>query len=154
VSATPRTPSGFRGFQDIQCPADNLKSDGQPSRTSRTDSGRVQNVTELLFFLDRGGNTSQKNKNRGISDFSQIHVCFGLSDFQNLLFCLKLRWGWVFVERTRILSEIQFTTHFIEFFVVETKEFVGSSVNVILTQQTFGLRSSRVAEGKHRALGK
>jgi len=32
-----------------------------------------------------------------------------------------LRWGWVFLERTRILSGIQFTTHVIESFVVETK---------------------------------
>jgi len=31
-------------------------------------------------------------------------------------------------------SPIQFTTHFIEFFVVETKRFGGSTVNVILTQ--------------------
>jgi len=45
-----------------------------------------------------------------------------------------LRWGWVFLERTRILSGIQFTIHFIEFFVVETKRFVGSFVNVILTR--------------------
>jgi len=33
----------------------------------------------------------------------------------------KLKWGWVFLERTRILSGIQFTTHFIDLFVVETK---------------------------------
>jgi len=32
-----------------------------------------------------------------------------------------LKWGWVFLERTRILIGIQFTTHFIDFFVVETK---------------------------------
>jgi len=43
---------------------------------------------------------------------------------------------WVFLERTQILSGIQFTTHFIELFVVETKRFVGSFVNVILTRQT------------------
>jgi len=65
----------------------------------------------------------------------------------------RLRWGWVFLERTRILSGIQFTTHFIEFFVVETKRFVGSFVNVILTRQTCGQRSSRAAESKRRALG-
>jgi len=64
-----------------------------------------------------------------------------------------LRWGWVFLERTRILSGIQFTTYFIEFFVVETKRFVGSFVNVILTLQTCGQRSSRAAESKRRALG-
>ena len=46
----------------------------------------------------------------------------------------RLRWGWVFLERTRILSGIYFTTHFIEFFVVETKRFVGCFVNVILTR--------------------
>ena len=64
-----------------------------------------------------------------------------------------LRWGGVFLERTRILSGIQFTTHLIEFFVVETKRFVGSTVNVILTRQTCGQRSSRAAESKRRALG-
>jgi len=43
--------------------------------------------------------------------------------------------------------------HFIEFFVVETKRFVGRFVNVILTRQTCGQRSSRAAESKRRALG-
>jgi len=65
-----------------------------------------------------------------------------------------LRWGWVFLERTRILSGIQCTTHFIEFFDVETKRFVGSFVHVILTRQTCGQRSSKAAESKRRALGK
>ena len=37
-------------------------------------------------------------------------------------------------------------------FVVETKRFVGSFVNVTLTRQTCGQRSSRAAECKHRAL--
>jgi len=60
--------------------------------------------------------------------------------------------GGVFLERTRIVSEIQFTTHFIYFFVVQTKRFVGSSVNVILTRQACGQRSSRAAESKRRAL--
>jgi len=64
-----------------------------------------------------------------------------------------LRWGWVFLERTQILSEIQFTTHFIEIFIVEKKQFVGSFVNVILTRQTCGQRSSRPAESKRPALG-
>jgi len=36
---------------------------------------------------------------------------------------------------------------------VETKRFVGSFVNVILTRQTCGQRSSRAAESKRRALG-
>jgi len=63
-----------------------------------------------------------------------------------------LRWGWVFFERTWILSGIQFTTHFNGFFVVETKRFVGSFVNVILTRQTCRERSSRAAESKRWAL--
>jgi len=64
-----------------------------------------------------------------------------------------LRWGWVFLERTRILSGIQFTTYFIDFFVVETKRFVSSFVNVILTRQTCGQRSSRAVESKRRGIG-
>jgi len=36
---------------------------------------------------------------------------------------------------------------------VETQRFVGSTVNVILTRQTCGQRSSRTAESKRRALG-
>jgi len=35
---------------------------------------------------------------------------------------------------------------------VETKRFVGSNVNLILTRQTCGQHSSRAAESKHRAL--
>jgi len=66
---------------------------------------------------------------------------------------MYVRLGWVFLERTRILSGIQFTTHFIEIFVVDTKRFVGSFVNVILTRPTRGQRSSRAAESKHQALG-
>ena len=65
-----------------------------------------------------------------------------------------LKWGWVCLERTWILSGIQFTTHFIEFLVVEKKRFIGSSVNVILTRQTCGQRSCRAAESKRRALEK
>ena len=64
-----------------------------------------------------------------------------------------LRWGWVFVERTRILCVIQFTTDFIDIFVVEMKRFVSSFGNVILTRQTCDQRSSRAAEGKRQALG-
>jgi len=50
------------------------------------------------------------------------------------------------------MHRIQFTTHFIEIFVVETKRCVGSTVHVILTGQTCGQRSSRAAESKRRAL--
>jgi len=64
-----------------------------------------------------------------------------------------LRSGWVFLKRTQILSGVQFITHFIEIFVVETKRFVGSFVNVILMQQTCCQRSSRAAESERRALG-
>jgi len=52
----------------------------------------------------------------------------------------------------RILSEIQFTKHFIECIVVETKQFVCSYSNVILTQQTCGQRSSMSAGSKHPVL--
>jgi len=64
----------------------------------------------------------------------------------------KLRWGWVFLKRTQILSGFQFTRHFIELVVVETTRCVSSNVNVILTQQTCGQRSSMSAKSKHRAL--
>jgi len=62
------------------------------------------------------------------------------------------RWGWAFLERTRILSQIHFTRHFIEFVVVETKKFVSSKVNVILTRQACGQCSCMSSGSKHRAL--
>ena len=62
------------------------------------------------------------------------------------------RWGWLFLERKWILSGIQFTRHFIEFVVVETKRFVSSNVNVILTWQTCGLLSMMSAGSKPWAL--
>jgi len=64
----------------------------------------------------------------------------------------KLRWGWVFLKQTRILSRLQFTRYFIEFVFLETERFVSSNPNVILTQQTCGQRSSRAAGSKRRAL--
>jgi len=73
-----------------------------------------------------------------------------LSSF--LLEYIHLRCGWVYLERTRIFNGIQFTRHFIEFVVVETKPFVGSNVNMILTRQTCGQRSSMSAGSKRRAL--
>ena len=63
-----------------------------------------------------------------------------------------LKWGWAFRERMWILSGIQFTRHFIDFIAVETRQSVGSNVHVILTRQTWGQRSSRVAGSKRRAL--
>jgi len=65
----------------------------------------------------------------------------------------SLRWGWVLFERTWILSRIHFTMYFIEILVVETKRFVSSTVNVILTRQACGQRSSRTAGSKHQAVG-
>ena len=67
------------------------------------------------------------------------------SKFSRKRFYESLRRGWLFLERTWILSGIQFT-YFIEFFVVETKLFVSSFVNVTLMRQTCSLRSSRAAE--------
>jgi len=55
-------------------------------------------------------------------------------------------------EQTCEFVGIQFTMHFIEFVFVETNQLFGSNSNVILTQQTCGLRSSRVAESTRRAL--
>jgi len=65
----------------------------------------------------------------------------------------NLRWCWVFLERSRILSRYQFTMHFIEFVYVETKRFVGRNVNVILTRQTCSQRSSMSEGSKRRAKG-
>jgi len=71
---------------------------------------------------------------------------------QELWSKLDLRWGWEFLDQTRILSNIQFPRHFIEFVVVEMKQFVSSNVNVILTRQTCGQRSSMAAGSKRWAL--
>jgi len=60
--------------------------------------------------------------------------------------------GWVWVFLPRIVSWIQFTRHFTEFVVVETKQFVSSKINVILTRQTCRQRSSMSAGSKHQAL--
>ena len=84
-------------------------------------------------------------KNSRATGVSRLDVC--------VCCFVLLRWGWVFLERTWFLSGIQFTMHFIEIFVAETKRFVGSTINVVLTRQTCGQRSSRAAESKRRALG-
>jgi len=83
--------------------------------------------------------------------FSMISTMNNVQQSTNFNKTQLLRWGWIFLERTRILSGIQFTTHFIEIFVVHTKWFISSFVKVILTRQTCGQRSSRAAESKHRA---
>jgi len=64
----------------------------------------------------------------------------------------NLRQGWVLFKRTCEFSGIQFTKHFIEFVFVETNQVVRSNSNVILTRQTYGHPSSRVAGSKSRAL--
>jgi len=51
----------------------------------------------------------------------------------------------------RILSGIQFTTHFIEIFDVETKRFVSSFVNVILMQKPQAAASARAGLQKANA---
>jgi len=51
-----------------------------------------------------------------------------------------------------VFSGIQFTTHFIEFVAMETKQIVRSNSNVILTGQTCGQRSGMAAGGKRRAI--
>jgi len=85
--------------------------------------------------------------------------------FEILLFCLLfmffrcfifiyscLRQGWGLFKQTCKFSGIQFTKYFIEFVFVETIEMVRSNSNVILTRQTCGHRSSRVAGSKCWAL--
>ena len=64
----------------------------------------------------------------------------------------ELRQGWVLFKRTCEFCGIKCTKHFIEFVFVETNEVVRSNSNVILTRQTCGHRSSRVAKSKSRAL--
>jgi len=64
-----------------------------------------------------------------------------------------LRWGWVFLEPMRILRGIHFEAHFIDFLVVQTKQFGGGSLNVMLSRQSWCQRSSLAAESKRRALG-
>jgi hypothetical protein len=65
---------------------------------------------------------------------------------------VAFRWGLILLERTRVLSGMQFTRHFIAFVVVETKQFASSNVNVILMRQTYGQRSSMSTGSKRRAL--
>ena len=66
--------------------------------------------------------------------------------------CHPFRQGWAWFERTSTFSGIQFTKRFIEFVFVETNKVVRSNTNVIMTRQTCGQRSSRVAGSKRRAL--
>jgi len=61
-----------------------------------------------------------------------------------------LRQGWVLFERKCVFAGIQFTKHFVEF-LVEMNRFYDSNSSVILTQQSCGHRSSRVAGSKRQA---
>jgi len=45
-------------------------------------------------------------------------IFYFLKEHHSDMFMNVLRWGWVFLERTQILSGIQLTTHFIEFLMV------------------------------------
>jgi len=60
--------------------------------------------------------------------------------------------NWVLFKRTCDVSGIQFTMYCIEFVCVETNEVVRSNSNIMLTRQTRGHCSSRVAGSRHRAL--
>jgi len=68
--------------------------------------------------------------------------------------CYLLTWrqGWILIEQTCVLPGMQFTLQFIEFVHLETNQFLVSISDVILTRQTCGHRSSRVAGSKRRAL--
>jgi len=116
------------------------------------------NVKETPVFSWKGQNSFHRIFPPYSQHFTTTQISFEFSGFYYtsssfLRHLGSFRWGWVFLERTRILSGIQFTTYFIEIFVVETKRFVDSFVNVILTRQTCGQRSNRVAESKHRVIG-
>jgi len=63
-----------------------------------------------------------------------------------------LRQGWVFLERTRILSGIQFTKYFTDFVFVKTNQSISSNPHVICPQETFCQRSNVDAGSKRRAL--
>ena len=67
--------------------------------------------------------------------YRRVQTCQIIATYEDSVsIFFLLRWGWVFLERTRILCGMQFTTHFIEFLVVEMKRFVSSFANVILTR--------------------
>jgi len=101
------------------------------------------NNNELSFFQCLGWVFENKERKKERFDLFQYNQKSSKSQI--------LRWCGVFLEQ--ILSKYQFKMHFIEIFVVETKQFVGSFVIVILPRQTCGQRSSRAAESKRRALG-
>ena len=101
-------------------------------------SGHGQSSTADQPWMAHGGNSM------GPFKWSHIYVrwevlsqelqnwpcrkTFELEYLEIFIKLLILRWSRVFLERTRILSGIQFTTYFIDLFVVETKRFVSSFV--------------------------
>ena len=112
---------------------------------------------DLLIRWDRVGQWTVSPKlnqwHLSQSGLQERDIFYFLKEHHSERFMTVLKWGWVFLERMRILSGIQLTTQLIEFLVVETKRFVGSFVNVIFTRQTCSQRSSRAVESKRRALG-
>jgi len=65
---------------------------------------------------------------------------------------INLKAGLGFDQTNVRFPGIQFTKQFIEFVLLETNQFFVSISNVILTRQTCGHRSSKVAGSKRRAL--
>ena len=80
-----------------------------------------------------------------------IYVYMYIYNIYVYLFICIYIYRYFLVER-RFLSGIQFTKHVIKFAVVETKQFVGGNINVILTWHMCGWRSCMSAGCKHRAL--
>ena len=84
---------------------------------SRHESGTSRQVTDLFhLFLHFTYNRFVTLGRMGSRDDGGASRQIAMDLF------VWLRWGWVFLERTRILSEIQFTRHFIEIIVAETKQ--------------------------------
>ena len=116
-----------------------------PHHRDRTDPPPRAQQPDRLEAVEIGQGRGREGAwgRRVVKLFSPVHLQQGICVYMfpssslvlSLLFvcCLfvVLRWGWVSLEWTWILSEIQFTTHFIEFLVVETKRFVSSFLNVI-----------------------
>ena len=71
---------------------------------------RLQYYRRIISF------PQQKNSMKCVVNWIPLRICVRSRNTQP-----TMRWGWVFLERTQILSGIQFTTHFIEILVVKTK---------------------------------
>jgi len=118
-----------------------------------TSKSTVRALTNCTIFT-----SSRINKPASISSMTLISLERPVKStrhcFSTRIFPRTFEVGLGISRTTRILIEIQFTTHFIEILVMETKRSVDSFVNaVILMRQTCGQHSSRTAESKRRALG-